>query len=881
MRLTAGARVGPYEVLAALGAGGMGEVYRARDTRLGREVALKVISDGAALDSERLQRFEQEARLAGSLNHPNLVVVYDVGSEGGAPFLVTELLEGESLRHRLSRGRLPLRTALDLGVQIAEGLAAAHARGVIHRDVKPENVFLTSGGRAKLLDFGIAKLTAPRPIEGTRNLLDTTLTPEGLGTRPGAVLGTPGYMSPEQVRGDPVDARTDIFSLGTVLYEMLAGAPAFPAKSLIESGHAILESEPPSLPESVPPSVDLLVRRCLEKEPARRFQSAADLAFDLGFRQLKEVDATELPSRRPRWAWLAVAVAGLSAVAALRAWTVAVSQRPSAAKEPMRFLLAPPPGSSFYWDRERDSIALSPEGSQLAYVGATAQAERRVYLRKIVELEARPLPTTEGAESVFWSPDGRSIGFFAQGALKRLDLPDGPAISLCPVNSSLGLSGSWGKTGSILFGAGGKLLVVPATGGKPLPVEESTAAKSLLRWPFFLPDGVHFLYTSRRTDGHMLILSAPGQPPKELMPVGSKVQFTEPDLLLFAREGSLLAQRFDWRRGALSGAPFVVAKQVRDFLDTGASAFASSLSGRTLVLQTANDAQRLVMFGRDGHELAALTGSGDYHDFTISPSGARVAFSRSTPGLSEDVWLFDVERSVESRITSAPGSEVHSLWEPGERALIYSKNQGKGLPQLVRRDLQTGTETSLGGDGFQIGDDLSPDGKALLYNDLPAGTELMLHLGGTAKASRLFPGNFRVYNARFSPDGLYIAFISDESGGWEAYIAPFPGPGERLRLSRGGASRLRWNRTLGTIFYSDPEGKLWSVPVATQPKLRIGTPAFLFVSKSLLPHLRRDPESPAFDVFADAKRFLVLVPDVIADEVPLTVVLNWPASEAN
>jgi len=260
----------------------MGEVYRARDTRLGREVALKVISDGAVLDRERLERFEQEARLAGSLNHPNLVVVHDVGSEGGAPFLVTELLEGESLRHRLSRGRLPLRTALEVGAQLAEGLAAAHARGIVHRDVKPENVFLTSDGRAKLLDFGIAKLTAPRAIEGHRNLLDTTVTPEGIGTRPGAVLGSPGYMSPEQVRGDPVDARTDIFSLGSVLYEMLAGAPAFPAKSLIESGHAILESEPAPLPESVPASVDVLVRRCLEKEPARRFQSAADLAFALG-----------------------------------------------------------------------------------------------------------------------------------------------------------------------------------------------------------------------------------------------------------------------------------------------------------------------------------------------------------------------------------------------------------------------------------------------------------------------------------------------------------------------------------------------------------------------------------------------------------------------
>jgi protein-disulfide isomerase len=322
----------------------MGEVYRARDTRLGREVALKVISDGAVLDSERLQRFEQEARLAGSLNHPNLVVVHDVGTDGGAPFLVTELLEGESLRQRLSRGRLPLRTAMELGVQVAEGLAAAHSRGVVHRDVKPENVFLTSGGRAKLLDFGIAKLTAPRAIDGTRNLLDTTLTPEGLGTRPGAVLGSPGYMSPEQVRGEPVDARTDIFSLGAVLYEMLAGSAPFPAKSFIESGHAILESEPPPLPESVPPSVDVLVRRCLEKEPARRFQSAADLAFDLGAAsaptsgRARPIIPRTSPSLVARLTLVGavlalVLVLGLAAVGARTVWLRRGGRSPSLAPE--------------------------------------------------------------------------------------------------------------------------------------------------------------------------------------------------------------------------------------------------------------------------------------------------------------------------------------------------------------------------------------------------------------------------------------------------------------------------------------------------------------------------------------------------------------------
>ena len=301
MRLSPGARVGPYEVIALLGSGGMGEVYRARDIRLGRDVALKIVTGATKLDAEWIQRFGQEAKLAGSLSHPNLVVVHDVGTESGAPFLVTELLQGESLRERLRRGRIPLRTVLEIATQVAEGLAAAHVRGVVHRDIKPENIFVTSEGRAKVLDFGIAKLTRPPPVEGTRNLLDTTLTPD---TRPGTVIGTPGYMSPEQVRGDPVDARTDIFSLGAVLYEMLGSSRAFPGQSFIESGHAILQSEPAPLPDTVPPWVDRVVHRCLEKEPARRFQSAADLAFALAAPTLQTSgSARALATAGPRARW--------------------------------------------------------------------------------------------------------------------------------------------------------------------------------------------------------------------------------------------------------------------------------------------------------------------------------------------------------------------------------------------------------------------------------------------------------------------------------------------------------------------------------------------------------------------------------------------------
>ncbi len=855
----------------------MGEVYRARDTRLGREVAVKILPSDVSSAEEWRKRFEREAKAISKLAHPNVCALFDVGRHGDVDYLVMELLSGVTLAALLAKGPLRFEQVLRLGVEMASALAATHAVGIAHGDLKPSNIMVTPSG-VKLLDYGVAR---PLPRPAARDATwDSTVSHAGAGE--GAVVGTFPYMAPEQFNGKTADASTDIFALGAVLFEMATGKRAFGGTSGAEVMSAVLASEPPrvsSLQSASPPAFDRLVARCLEKNPATRWNSAHDVALLL--RELQERPTGKLPQRAAtrQAAWLPWGLVALVALAAVASWLRRLPGPGRAGPGVTRFLLLPPGDSSFYWSRERDSFAVSPDGSQLAYVALNSKGERRLWVRRIADFDARPLETTDGAESVFWSPDGRSVAFFAHGALKRIDLPGAEAVRICAVDSDIGLSGTWGSSGEILFGAGGRLLRVSASGGTPsVAVEQSAGSDGRLRWPWFLPDGKRFLYTRREANGHVLMMAMPGQAPRELAPVGSKVQFSEPGLILFSRQGALVAQHFDWQKGALSGAAFVVAAHVRDFSSTGAAEYATSLNG-TLVLQGANDAQRLVLFDRTGRELRALTGAGDYHDFAISPSGARVSFSRSTPVLSEDVWTVDVERGVENRITSAPGSEIHSLWVPGERALIYSMNDGAQLPHLYRRDLETGTDTRLAGEGFQVAEDLSPDGSSVLYNNTE-GAVWSLLLTAKDATSRLQPSKFRMYNTRFSPDGRYVAFISDESGNWEAYVAPTPGPGEKVRLSTGGAVKLRWNRELRTIFYSDSDGRLWAVSVSTQPKLHLGAPVPLFLSKSLQPGLRRDPEAPAFDVFPDGKRFLLAVPQVIADELPLTVVLNWPATEA-
>jgi hypothetical protein len=791
----------------------MGEVYRARDTRLGREVALKVISDGAALDPERLQRFEQEARLAGSLNHPNLVVVHDVGSEGGAPFLVTELLEGESLRHRLSRGRLPLRTALELGVQLAEGLAAAHARGIVHRDVKPENVFLTSGGRAKLLDFGIAKLTAPRSIEGTRNLLDTTLTPEGLGTRPGAVLGSPGYMSPEQVRGDPVDARTDIFSLGAVLYEMLAGAPPFPAKSFVESGHAILESEPPPLPESVPPSVDVLVRRCLEKEPARRFQSAADLAFDLGAATAPTSGKARpiVPWTSPSWVVrLTLLGAALALVAVTALTTRSISRRLDAAELPsferITFRDANITGARFTpegrvvfsasFGREADEVyGYAPGGPGLQALGLRA-------MLAAVSPKTGELGVVLGSETIQMNP--------LRGTLARVSPVGGAPRELAENVAFVDWTGS-GELAVARIGNGTGMWIERPLGTK---VWESPGGVGYLRCS---PDGEQLAFFHRpnparseivvldRSNTPRVVLTFPPEPgwPRSLAwtPDGKRLRFTTLD-----RSGTILSSV------SLHGDVhplyrFPELRYLKDIAPDGTMIF-------NVLDSAANNHIALIRPGRPIHRELAWLGTPGIADLSVD--GQTLLF--------EDGEARGVERNAVLAATDGTppkvlGAGVPLALSPDGRTVAIASRDFRRL-FLVPTGAGTTEEVPLSSLVLNYGSSWSRDGRRLWISarqDDRAGFQLFPVDVATRKVLEPIPGSDILPPIAVSPDGRWIA-----AHGADHILTIYPvNKGEPIRIS-----------SLEAAFFPIPAGwtntgELWvALQTATPPRfVRIELPS--------------------------------------------------------
>jgi len=888
-----GVALGPYVISKQIGEGGMGEVYRARDTKLGRDVAIKLLPRAFTADPDRLARFEREARLLASLNHPHIGAIYGVEALDGVPALVLELVEGETLADKLAgeeaRGKgLPIPEVVAIARQLAEALDAAHERGIVHRDLKPANITITPAGTVKILDFGLAKVIA---ADASSPELSRGRTMNVGGTRDGMILGTAAYMSPEQARGQAVDKRTDIWAFGCVLYEMLTGHAPFPGETISDTVAAVLTREPDwtALSRTTPPYLSRLVKRCLEKDPTQRQRDIGDARVELvaGDETLGVDRDRREPSLLSRGRTAAAAGVGV-VVLVSAAFVLGVFLRPAplppAQATTARFSVFPPQGSRFFHTVTATFLALSPDGSQLAFVAVAPPDPPRIWLRPISGLDPRVVPGTEGAISVFWSPDGRSLGFFAGDKLKRIDLPGGAAVPLCdaPAMTSFG---TWGSDGTILFArrfSGGAIFSVSSAGGIPEAIVTPDPSRGeTVVWPSFLPDGKRFLYLSQRPDSTgQLMLGERGRASKAIVSAVSNVQWVDPDYLVFAQEGVLVAQRFDQASERIVGAPVSIAEPVDRFLTTGRAMFTTSRTG-TIAYHSYANVARLVWVDRTGKEVGTVGAPGDYLNVRLSPDGGTVLFERTKPGIGTwDLWTTDLARNVETRLTSDPDSEAFPVWMPDGRAILFAKGRSGGLLNLARKRLDTGVEDDLLPIGTQQRRpiDVSPDGHTLLFTELTLRGTLnifTLPLAGPATPSALFRSRFTEADPRFSPDGRAMAFTSDESGRFEVYVAPFPSTGGRTLVSAGISTSVgqqggaRWSPDGRELFYVSADSRLMALPVRTTPTLEVGRPAPLFP----LPGRTWDD----FAVSADGKRFLAVVPQAFAGEQPLTVILNWSA----
>jgi eukaryotic-like serine/threonine-protein kinase len=881
--LAAGTRLGPYEVVTPLGAGGMGEVYRARDTRLGREVAIKVLPEAVASHPERLKRFEKEARAASALNHPNLVTLHDIGSSGGVEYIAMELVDGRTLREVLTEGTLPVRTLLSIAAQATDGLAKAHGAGIVHRDLKPENVMVTKDGFVKILDFGLAKLTQP---EGSS---EVTSSPTVSGaTEPGIVMGTAGYMSPEQALGKPVDFRSDQFALGSIVYEMATGKRAFQRGSTPESLSAIIREEPEaigSLAPLTPTPLRWIVERCLAKSPDDRYASTRDLARDLATLRdrLAEtsggVVAGPAAAGRPDWR-KALPWAVVAGLAFALATVLNVGRKPPAAPaRPVRFSVALPEGVGFVNGEIEGQSSLSHDGRNLAFVGS-ASGRRRLYIRALDSLEIRPLEGTEGGVSPFWSPDSRSLGFFADGKLRRMDLSGGPPRVICdaPFLESLP---SWGSTGEILFAQIGPrdpgIYAVAAGGGQPRRIVYKDREENHGLWPHFLPDGRRFLFLARNFEAgedRRWYLNAASLDSPETTPISdsiwSRVEYVAPGYLVYGRQGALLAQPFDVQTLRLSGEAVTLAERVYYFNGPAMTGFSTSQAG-VLSYEKLGNPSRVAWLDRGGRELETVGLEGIVGSVRLSPDGRTVAaYVRDEKLGTSDVWLYDLARKLPLRLTLDEGDDQTPVWS-ADGAKIYFRGDRFGPPDLFEIPA-----TSPGRDaalvrrpGVQTPEDTSPDGRFLCFTEASRQTNgdlWLLPLSRKADPVPLAQTVFHEVAARFSPDGRWIAYVSNESGAREVYLRPADGSGERIRVSSGGGGMPRWRRDGKELFYLAAGGRLTAVSVRSGPKPEPGSPSVLF---------ELEGELRGYDVDASGQRFLVDVAPTERD--PIGVLVNWPA----
>jgi Tol biopolymer transport system component len=863
MPLTPGTKLGPYEVVAPIGAGGMGEVYRARDTRLGRDVALKILPEFVAHEPDRLRRFEQEARAVAALNHPNILAVFDIGQQDGSPFIVSELLEGESLRIPLDLGALPQRKTIEYGVQIAHGLAAAHDKGIVHRDLKPENIFVTKEGRIKILDFGLAKL-ALRPGAEPDGV---TLTSQH--TAVGVVMGTAGYMAPEQVRGEGADPRTDIFAFGAVLYEMLSGVRAFRRDTAAETMTAVLKDDPPELSDPahfVSPALERIVRRCLEKNPEQRFQSARDLSFALSALSGTEASAVaramSVPRRKPWLLWGSIAVA-LVAVAAVT-WFVARRPVPTTR---MQFAMAVPDEMSI------SHMALSRDGSMLVFVSPEeSTALPMLYVQRVGSSKVTALQGTQGASYPFWSPDGAYLGFFAGGKLQKMAIAGGTPQALA--TALAGRGGSWGSKGVIIYAADAQSplqrINADGSGMAPLTQHIRTGEDQSHRWPVFLPDGDHFLFwagnfSNSKDDRFSGIYasSLEGKERKLLLLCHSSFGYDAHNLFYADEQRQLVSVAFDTSAGTISGSTSVVANGVGFQPSTYWSAFAVAQNG-TLIYNTDVGAAQsaLTWVDRSGKELGRISAPAIMANPTLSPDGNRVALDISDEKANNvDVWIESATGTANSRFTFDPAEEVAAVWSRDGSMLAYRIADSSG-PSLVlkratglEREKKTYTLPAASMDDI-IPNSWSLDDQQILFTRQVTSSEFLelIPVAG-GEPTRFLAGKSSEANGQISPDGKWVAYASDESGAWEIYVTSFPGAAGKWQVSRGGGTEPRWRGDGKEIFYIGPSGMLMAVPVNGESIFATGTPSPLFQIRGRAPISSTDVFT--YDVAKDGKRFLV------------------------
>ena len=873
MPLAPGTHLGPYEISAPLGAGGMGEVYRARDTRLDRTVAVKILPAQFSSDPVRKQRFEREAKTISSLNHPHICVLYDVGHQDGIDYLVMECVEGETLARRLEKGSLPLEQVVRYGTQMADALDKAHRRGVVHRDLKPSNIMLAPTG-AKLLDFGLAKPSSPLASSVT-----LTAASAGPVTEEGTIVGTLQYMSPEQVEGKETDGRSDIFSLGAVLYEMVTGKRAFQGTSQLSVTSAILEKEPEPISATkpmMPPALDHTVRKCLAKLPDERWQSASDLASELKW--IAETgsqagEAARVRIGRGRWeraSWLSAAVLFLLVVAGGVAWWKA-----SARRAPAMYFHASIPFSS-------NDVVLSPDGRTLAMVAYSEQVNN--YALWTSEVGGRRTNQVEGTQEAsypFWSPDGKSIGFFAEGKLKKVDLPGGPVQVLC--DASNGRGGAWNRDGVIVFtpDSFGGLYRVSASGGSPVEITKTDASRveTSHRWPMFMPDGKHFIYLAANFTEHfennaVFLGSLDSQERRLLVSTSANAAYAEPGYLLYLRDTTLVAQPFDLRRYVLSGEPHPLSDNVLFTRLVDRAVF--SVSGGVLVTQTGKGASvsNLTWFDRSGKAVGTAGAPGSYGNVRLSADGREVAVDQNNPDRRNvDILIFAQDRAVPTRLTFDASGHQTPIWSPDGKQILFSWNRRLGNQVYLKNADGSGSEEEVVdlGAGFTVNAwDWSNDGKHIL---LRKGNELWYLSWPERVTKPLFQAAWTVQNAQFSPDGRWIAFSSNETGKMEIYVSPFPSADGRWLVSSAGGKEPRWRQDGKELFYLSTEGKMMAVAVTTGASFKAAAPVMLFQTQ------RRQPISSfavfSYDVSGDGQRFLIITKGDEPNPAPLSVLLNW------